>query len=194
MPKTVILSRKSYETLLGLCRNRSAQQIAEDAGVAYQTIKSRLRLLYGTLGASTAYGAILRAWHLGVLRTCPVCRHVREDGKDSPSPFQTSSVVQVEFADNEDVIPDLTYEDVITSDAVGSELAPRLLETLRMLAANLSVEEMAEVCGITKHSAGSSVMRTYVALGVHNRVDAVVTGFLKGYVKQEHILLYRQGK
>lgn len=193
MPKdSVTLTRKGYETLLGLCRGRTAQQIASEHGVPYCTVKARLRQLYTTLGVGTAFGAIVQSWRLGVLHTCPVCRRTREGGMPMTGGFRAPGTTSATYELLEPDVPELEYEDV--AGEPGAELIGTQLETLRMLASGYSYEEMATALDTTMNAVNSRIYRLYRTLGVHDRVDATAIGFMKGYVQEEHILHYRQGK
>lgn len=55
-------------------------------------------------------------------------------------------------------------------------LAPRQLQTLRLLAAGRSTNELALELGVTRETARNYVRRLLKSLGVHSRIEAVARG------------------
>jgi DNA-binding NarL/FixJ family response regulator len=56
------------------------------------------------------------------------------------------------------------------------DLAPRLRQTLQLLASGSSTPEIAEALGVTTETARNYVRRLLQALGVHSRIEAVARG------------------
>jgi DNA-binding NarL/FixJ family response regulator len=77
---------------------------------------------------------------------------------------------------------------VVTTIADGNSyggqtrLTPRLHETLRLLAAGLSTEEIAAQLGVTRETARNYIRRLLRALGVRSRLEAVVRGRETGLI------------
>lgn len=203
MPRAIMINRMRYDVLLGLCKGESVKQQAERLNLAEQTVKARLRALYAALGVSDPYQAIIRAWRVGILRTCPVCRHSRPGATDDQPLFEGDSWERkVFFVDLGGDFPELTEDDLLggLDHAKLDELkgdcslnAGQLLY-LRLVAAGFSNYQIAEALHVTEHTVKAEMQRLFLRLDASNRVDAVVTGFLKGYVTEEHVLRYRQGK
>jgi DNA-binding NarL/FixJ family response regulator len=67
-------------------------------------------------------------------------------------------------------------------DTQARRVTPRLLETLGLLAAGRSTEQIADELGVTRETARNYVRRLLRSLGVHSRVEAVAQGRARGLV------------
>ena len=61
-------------------------------------------------------------------------------------------------------------------DQLLTELTPRQLETLRLLGEGLETKQIAERLGVADETARNHIRALLRALGVHSRLEAVVTG------------------
>lgn len=199
MPRAIMLNRMRYEVLLGICRGEAIHEQAERLNISEDAVKSRLRVLYAALGVPDAYRAIIKAWRVGILVTCPVCRQPRPDDPQAKPPFEGVKERTVAYTDTTGPLLKLIFDEVAhepdhekLNKSKGKDvLNANQLTYLQMIAAGLTNHKIAERRSVTEHTVRSELQRIYLALGAENRAEAVAIGFMDGYVKAEDILPYR---
>ncbi|TML83253.1 MAG: helix-turn-helix transcriptional regulator [Actinobacteria bacterium] len=76
----------------------------------------------------------------------------------------------------------IVKEVVPDGGAAPGRLTPRQNETLHLLAAGLTTEQIAERLGVSRETARNYIRRLLRALGVHSRLEAVVRGREDGLI------------
>jgi DNA-binding CsgD family transcriptional regulator len=104
--------------------------------------------------------------------------HTRTVVVDTEGKRRRVELVRVSLRNDDDFLGVLTISRSVSSDndTQAQRLTPRLLETLGLLAAGRSTEQIADELGVTRETARNYVRRLLRSLGAHSRVEAVAQG------------------
>lgn len=93
-------------------------------------------------------------------------------------------LVRVSLRNEDDFLGVLTISRSVSteSDTQAQRLTPRQLETLGLLSAGRSTEQIAGELGVTRETARNYVRRLLRSLGAHSRVEAVARGRALGII------------
>jgi DNA-binding CsgD family transcriptional regulator len=110
--------------------------------------------------------------------------HTRTVIVDAEGNRRRVELLRVSLRNDDDFLGVLTISQSVANDhdTQARRVTPRLLETLGLLAAGRSTEQIADELGVTRETARNYVRRLLRSLGVHSRVEAVAQGRARGLV------------